>query len=164
MPATVLSRSGCDWTEVSLHADRCRRAVCVHLTLRCLRRWRFSLLFRYAEIDHPFLRKERSWRTRRPAPCMPLLAVCIRFVPYKILKVQRGKSILYLLGRKKALWVILFQNFLFLSAKKPGRFDHLPSIFKLYFSLHLFQKFQKRGFLFLVKSAPYIKHFFLFFI
>ena len=38
--------------------------------------------------DHPLPRKERSWRTRRPAPCMPLLAVCIRLVPYSILKVQ----------------------------------------------------------------------------
>jgi len=57
---------------------------CVHWTLLCLQRWCFSLLFHYAL----FLRKERSWRTCCSAPCMPLLAVCIRLVHYSIFKVQ----------------------------------------------------------------------------
>lgn len=76
LPATVLSRSGCDWTEVSLHTDRCRRAVCVHWTLLCLRRWRFSLLFRYAEINHPScVRKNHGAPAARLPACR-----CSRYV------------------------------------------------------------------------------------
>lgn len=61
----------------------------IYWTLLCRRHWCFSLPFHYAEIHHLLPRKERSWRTRHPAPCMPLLAVCIRLVLYSIFKVQR---------------------------------------------------------------------------